>query len=86
MAQRSVSDRDLDLILLLGTEVDDGVIVLERDCDNAIRVLKALAQQIERLAGKRLVYDNGRLITAFRVGPKQSGRLVRRGRRQRYDN
>jgi hypothetical protein len=78
MAQRGIADSDLDLILLIGTEVDDGIVVRSRDCTEAIRALKQLTTRIERLAGKRIVYANGSIVTAYRTAGSKMKRLLKR--------
>jgi len=78
MAQRGINESDIDLMMLLATEVDDGLVIRKRDCESAVRELKRLSLRIERLAGKRLVYVDGRLITAYCASPTKSKRLLRR--------
>jgi len=77
MAQRSIDEDDLDLIMLIATEVDDGFIVREKDCLAAERKLKALLNKIRRLSGKRVVIDGGRVITAYRACQRTERRLIR---------
>ena len=76
MAQRASRDDDLDLIMMIGTEVGDGYIVLTRDCKAAERELKRLLDRVRRLDGKRLVIDGGRVITAYRAGRGLGRRLI----------
>lgn len=52
MAQRGISNRDINLITLIGSEVDDGYLVLNKDCQAFIRKLKKLISHVERLKGK----------------------------------
>jgi hypothetical protein len=77
MAQRAIRDDDLDLILMIGTEVGDGYIVLTRDCKAAERELKRLLDRVRRLAGKRLVVEGGRIITAYHAGSETRRQLIR---------
>ena len=55
MGQRGFHDDGLGLIQLIGTEVKDGYIVLNRDRQAAEHVLKRLLDRIRRLDGKRVV-------------------------------
>ncbi len=77
LAQRAIRYDDLDLIMMIGTEVEDGYIVLERDCQAFSRELKRLSDRIHRLNGKRLVTRGGRVVTAYHAGTGTKRRLVR---------
>jgi hypothetical protein len=77
MAQRSFRENDLDLIIMIGTEVEDGYLVRTKDRLAAERVLKQLLDQIRRLDGKRLVMESGSVITAYRPGRETERRLMR---------
>jgi hypothetical protein len=78
MAQRSFREDDLDLIMMIGTEVEDGYLVRAKDCQAAERELKRLLDQVRRLEGKRLVVEGGSVITAYRPG-RETGRRLMRG-------
>lgn len=78
MSQRAFQEDDLDLIRMIGSEVDDGFMVLNRDRQAAERVLKALLQKIRRLDGKRVVVAGGRVVTVYRANGGKQRRLVRR--------
>ena len=77
LAQRAIRYDDLDLIMMIGTEVRDGYIVLERDCQAAERELKCLLNRVRRLNGKRLVAQGGHIVTAYHAGAGTKRRLVR---------
>jgi hypothetical protein len=77
MAQRGMAIKDADLIALLGTEVNDGYLVLDRDCQEVERELKGLIGRIRRLRGKRLVIAAGRIVTAYHASPRNERRLLR---------
>ena len=77
MGQRGFQEDDLELIRLIGTEVEDGFIVLNRDCLAAEHALKRLQDRIRRLGGKRLVVADGHVITAYHAGKATERRLVR---------
>jgi hypothetical protein len=78
MSQRGLVDRDIDLIMLLGTEVGDGFVVLEKDCTQAACALRRLAERIERLPGKRLVAVDGQLVTVYEAHEGKMRRLLQR--------
>jgi len=77
MGQRGFYDDDLDLIRLIGTEVEDGYIVPNRDRQAAERELKRLLERIRRLHVKRVVVASGRVVTVYHAGKAMERRLVR---------
>jgi hypothetical protein len=77
MAQRGIAIKDAELITLLGTEVSDGYLALDRDCQEAERELKKLIGRIRRLSGKRLVTAAGRIVTAYHASRRHERRLLR---------
>ncbi len=82
LAQRGFHDGDVDLIQLIGTGVEDGFFVFDRDCQAAEHELRRLMERIRRLRGKRVVTTTaGHVITAYRVGKATEQRLVRAARR-----
>jgi len=78
MAQRGLADDDVELIRWIGTEVEGGYLVREKDFQALDRELRQLRDQARRLVGKRLVLEGDRLVTAYHaVHSKQ--RLLLRG-------
>lgn len=77
MAQRGIHSDDLDLILALGTEVDDGVLVRRKDVAVVEREMKAILKCLRRIEGKRLVVANGHLVTAFHATDREQSRLLK---------
>lgn len=77
MGQRGFQDEDLELIQLIGTEVEDGFLVLNRDCQAAEHELKRLQERIRRLGGKRLVVADGHIVTAYHADKASERRLIR---------
>jgi hypothetical protein len=49
MAQRGIPERDAELIALIGTEVENGILVLSRDVNEWVHFLKRLTDRITRL-------------------------------------
>ena len=78
IAQRGFAISDVELAMTIGTEVEGGVFVRDKDCEMALNALAAVRRQIERLRGRRLVCEGERLITAYRARPKKAKRLLRR--------
>ena len=80
MAQRSIKIKDADLIALIGTEVDDGYLVLAKDCRRLENELKKLLERIRRICGKRLVVADGQIVTAYHASKSHHRRLLRKAR------
>jgi hypothetical protein len=77
MAQRSISMKDSELIVLIGTEVGDGYLVRNEDYQEVERVLKNLLQRFRRVVGKRLVVAEGRIVTAYHASKTCQRRMLR---------
>jgi hypothetical protein len=77
MAQRGIRIRDAELIELVGSEVDDGFIVLDQDCRKLETDLKRLLDAVRRVRGKRLVVAEGHVITAYYPSKRRQRRLLR---------
>lgn len=78
MAQRGIQTKDADLIVLIGTEVEDGYLVREKDYQQIEHVLKTLLARFKRLVGKRLVVTEGRVITAYHASRNKRRYLLRK--------
>jgi hypothetical protein len=79
MAQRGIRMSDLDLILELGSEVDDGYLVRDKDCRELETVLKQFLGRVRRLRGKRVVVTEGCVITTFHARRSEQKHLLRAG-------
>jgi hypothetical protein len=77
MAQRGLTDDDVELIRWIGTEVEGGYLVREKDFQALDRELRQLRDQARRLVGKRLVLEGDRLVTAYHAGRSKQRLLVR---------
>jgi hypothetical protein len=77
MAQRGVNLKDSDLIVLIGTEVDDGYLVRSKDYQEVERMLKKLLQRLRRVVGKRLVVAEDRIVTAYHASESCHRKLLR---------
>jgi hypothetical protein len=80
MSQRGFISKDVELILLIGTEVDDGYIVRERDYREAEHAIRRLLQRCRRLVGKRLVVKDGQVVTAYQALRRHERDLLRDAR------
>jgi hypothetical protein len=83
MAQRGITNDDLELIEYIGTEVEGGYVVRQKDFQVLDRELRLLRDQAKRLVGKRLVVDGGRVVTAYHAVRGKERRLLR-GAKDRF--
>jgi hypothetical protein len=83
LAQRAIRPDDLALILLIGTEVEGGYFVRQKDCQAVQHDLKRLMEQIDRLSGKRVVVACDRIVTAYDADHRKEQCLLNRPRRRR---
>jgi hypothetical protein len=77
MAQRNIKMKDAELIMLIGTEVDDGFLVRAKDGLELEKLLFNLLKHIKRVRGKRLVTASGRIVTAYHSSESDQRRLLR---------
>jgi hypothetical protein len=79
MAQRGLRLKDAELIELVGSQLEDGFIVLDQDYRQLEADLKKILEAARRVRGKRLVVAEGRVITAYYPSKKRQRRLLRDG-------
>lgn len=77
LAQRAISNDDVELVELIGTEVEGGYLVLEKDYQSLERDLKRIREHARRLVGKRVVIDGDRILTAYHANRGKERRLLR---------
>lgn len=77
MAQRAILPSDLDIILAFGSEVEDGILVREKDIECAERALRNILKRLQKVRGKRLVMVDGSLVTAYHASDREQHRLMR---------
>jgi hypothetical protein len=82
LAQRGIRNDDLELIKRIGTEVEGGYLVREKDFQILDRELKYLRDQARRLVGKRVVIDGDHVVTAYHANAGKERRLLRRVERR----
>jgi hypothetical protein len=81
MSQRGIRLDDLELAELIGTKVEGGCLVTQKDRQAAMCELKKLIHQIERLDGKRVVRAADAIVTAYHANRGKQRRLLRRAPR-----
>lgn len=77
LAQRAIAAEDVQLIQSIGTEVEGGYLVREKDFQTLDRELKQLRDRVRRLVGKRLVVEGSWIITGYHASRRQERRLLR---------
>lgn len=77
MAQRSIKFKDAELIVLIGTQVEDGYLVRAKDYQEVESHLKTLLERSRRIVGKRLIVADGRIVTAYHPSRTYQRRLLR---------
>jgi hypothetical protein len=77
MAQRGLANDDIEIIRWIGTEVEGGYLVREKDFQALDRELKHLRDQVRKLVGKRLVLQGDCLITAYHAVRSKQRLLLR---------
>ena len=83
MQQRAIRERDIPLIIELGTQVDDETwILLKRDVSREIDIRKREIQKLERLENRKVVMRGGHVITAYPSRPADQKRTLRLGRQK----
>ena len=77
MAQRALDTEEVDLIMWMGTEVEGGYFVREKDFQALDQKLKQLRDHARRVVGKRLVVEGGRVVTAYHARRTKKRWLLR---------
>ena len=83
MQQRGIREKDISLIIELGTQIDDETwFMRNRDVTREIENLKKEIHRLERLANRKIVVRKGQVITAYLSQPADQKRTLRRGRQK----
>ncbi len=83
MQQRGIRKADIPIILACGTQVDDETYFMRnRDTIREIETRKREIQTLSRLANRKVVIRDGRVITAYPSNPADQKRTLRRGRQK----
>jgi hypothetical protein len=78
LSQRGIRPADLEVLHLLGTDVEDGIILLRKDAQAFECEAKKAIARVWRLVGKRSVSDGATVITAYHTTRAKERRLLRR--------
>ena len=78
LSQRGIRPGDMEILDLLGTDVEGGSILLRKDAQAFEREAKKAIARVWRLVGKRSVSEGGTVITAYHATHAKERRLLRR--------
>jgi hypothetical protein len=76
-AQRGFELDDAEIIMHVGTQVEDGFLVCDRECRQMEAEAKAFLRRLGRLRGARLVVDGSNVITVYRAGKRKQKQLLK---------
>ncbi len=79
VSQRGIGFGDVALVECIGTEVEGGHLVRQKDFQDFERVLKSLRDQARRLVGKRVGRDGAVVVSAYHASRRKERRLLRDG-------
>ena len=83
LQQRGIRKTDIPIILACGTQIDDETwLMCNRDAAREIEARKREIQTLSRLANRKVVIRDGRVITAYPSNPSDQKRTLRRGRQK----
>ena len=81
MQQRGLRERDVELIVDLGTQVSKDAYILRRqDVDREIELRRREIQALSRLRGRKVVVAADTVVTGYHPRPAARKRDLRRGR------
>ena len=81
MQQRGLRERDVELIVDLGTRVSEDAYILRRqDVDREIELRRREIQALSRLRGRKVVVAADMVVTGYHPRPAVRRRDLRRGR------
>ena len=85
MQQRGIREKEISLIMALGTQVDDQIWLMRRqDVVRGIETLKRGIKVLERLANRKVVMRGDQVITSYYSRPADQKRALRRCRSKGY--
>lgn len=76
-AQRCVRPADLELAMMIGTHIDDGVLVRQDDARRFVAYLRQLIASTERLRGVFVAYPDAAVVTVYRPSRRGERRIMR---------
>lgn len=77
-AQRGFLDGDAELIIAIGTEVEGGYLVRQKDVLDFERRIKCVLERMRRSVGKRLVVADDAIVTGYYCRRDKESKLLKR--------
>lgn len=78
LAQRGFRSGDLEWVMAIGSEVEGGFLVKEKDFLAVEHAVKRRLQRLRQLVGKRVVIEGDSIVTAYHAKPEKARRLLKR--------
>ncbi len=76
-AQRGFMLDDAEIIMQLGTEVEDGFLVCDREVRKLEEQARAFLRRLDRVRGARVVVEGSTVITVYRAGKRKQKQLLK---------
>lgn len=77
MSQRGIDLDDIEIVEWIGTKVEGGYLVLQKDFQAVDREMRRLRDRMRRLVGKRIVREGLTVVTAYHACRGKQRRLLR---------
>lgn len=84
-AQRGISELAIQSILAIGIEVEGGYLVTQQAAREKAASLRREADIVERIAGRRVVIDGDRLVTAYMTTKSKRRHLIMRAEQRNLE-
>src|SRR5262245_14470633 len=78
--QRGLSEQDVDVVLKLGADAGDAVVLTNKVIDGKIAEFKRTIAQLERLRGAAVIIEGDTVITAYRPRRRKMRKMLSRSR------
>ena len=78
MGQRGLRIDEVEMIRQIGTEVEGGYLVRQKDFQAFDCELRRMRARARRLVGKRVVIKSGNIVTVYHANANKQRRLLRR--------
>jgi hypothetical protein len=75
--QRGLTEKDIDVVLRLGADTGDAVVLTNKVVDSQIAEYKRTIAQLERLRGAAVIVDGDAVLTAYRPRRWKMRRMLR---------
>jgi hypothetical protein len=76
-AQRNIPLTDLDIVVMIGSEVENGFYIRDADCEALEQVLRATLKKLTKWRGAQLIVKDGAVVTTYRPTREQEKKMLR---------